>query len=324
MRILIVTAAPPGSRLGNGVSARRWTRLLRAQGHRVALARAFAGQRCDLLVALHAVASHRSIVRFRRERPAAPLVLALTGTDLYRDLRRRKTRARVLRSMQLADRIVTLNLDALRRVPPPFRRKVRCIVQGAPAGKKRRTPERRGVAFRVCVIGHLRSEKDPLRVAYAARRLPAGSRIRVEQAGRALHAGWARRAEAEMRRNPRYRWLGELTASQVRRLMARADVLVHPSRMEGGANTVGEAVRAGLPVLASRVAGNVGLLGRGYPGYFPAGQERILARLLLRAERDPTFLNALRTSGRALAPRFAPAREAQGWRKVIAELSRSL
>ena len=79
--------------------------------------------------------------------------------------------------------------------------------------------------------------------------------------------------------------------------------------MEGGANVVSEAAVAGLPVIASRIPGNVGLLGRGYPGYFPVGDEQALARLLRRAEENPGFLVRLE---RALATRarlFRPASE---------------
>ncbi len=322
MRVLIVTPAPAGSRHGNRVSALRWAGLLRRLGHRVVLARDYRGQPCELMIALHAVGSGRAAQRFRMANPGGRLVLVLTGTDLYRDLPRRSTRRRVLRSMALADRIVTLNEEAVRLVPARYRRKVRCILQSAPAaraGSGRRTPagER---PFIVSIVGHLRREKDPLRPAYAARRLPEASRIRMVHAGRALRPQWARRAAAEMRRNPRYRWQGELSAGQVRSLLARSDLLVHPSRMEGGANAVVEAVRAGVPVLASRIPGNIGLLGRRYSGYFPVGSTAVLARLLLRAERDPAFRDRLRQDGRRLAPHFAPRSETRHWRRLIGEL----
>ncbi len=283
------------------------------------------GQPCDLLIALHAVGSGRAVRRFRQEHRNSPLVLVLTGTDLYRDLVRRATRGRVLGAMAAADRLVTLNTEAVRRVPARFRSKVRCILQSAPAARSApsrsaRSRSSRRQAMLVCVVGHLRREKDPLRPAYAVRHLPRGSQARIEQAGRALKPVWSRRAEAEMRRNRRYRWLGELSAARIRKLMAKADLLVHPSRMEGGANVIGEAVRAGLPVLLSRIPGNLGLLGQGYPGYFPVGATATLTRLLLRAEEHPEYMAGLRQAVRQLAPRFAPAQEARGWRRLIAEL----
>jgi len=322
VRILIVTPAPAGSRLGNRISALRWARLLKRQGLTVSIAQDYRGQRCDLMIALHAVKSGPALRRFRKEHPGAPLVLVLTGTDLYQDLRRRRTRQSVLRSMALADRIVTLNEEAVRLVPARHRPKVRCILQSAPAARagSGRFPFAGERPLIVSIVGHLRAEKDPLRPAYAGRRLPQSSRILFLQAGAALRPAWARRAEAEMRRNPRYLWLGELDAGQVRRLLARSDLLVHPSRMEGGANTITEAVRAGVPVLASRIPGNIGLLGRRYSGYFTLGSASALAGLLLRIERDPAFLMRLRKDGRRLALRFDPRREALGWRRLMNEL----
>jgi putative glycosyltransferase (TIGR04348 family) len=277
-----------------------------------------------VLVALHAVASGGSILRFRRLHPRTPIVLVLTGTDLYRDLPRRRFRSRVLRSLKLADRIVTLNRAAVRSVPARFRSKVRCILQSA-ASPRVRAVRNRGAPtarFVVTVVGHLRQEKDSLRPALAVRRLPAHSRIEVVQMGAALRDSWRRRAEAEMARNGRYRWLGEISAAQVQGWMGRASLLAHPSRMEGGANAIGEAVRAGLPVVASDVSGNVGLLGRGYPGLFPVGKTVALKRLLLRAEQDPKYLERLRQAVKRLAPQFDPRREVSNWRRLIATLAR--
>ena len=90
-RICIVTPAAANARNGNRHTAARWAAMLRSAGHRVSIARRWGeegrqGERCDLLIALHALYSHDSIRRYREARPRAPLVVALTGTDLYRDL----------------------------------------------------------------------------------------------------------------------------------------------------------------------------------------------------------------------------------------------
>ena len=323
MRIVLVTPAPAGSRLGNRISAQRWGRLLRALGHRVRIVQRYGGEGCDLLIALHARTSAPSLRRFRRDHPALPVILVLTGTDLYRDLARMRTRASVLASLAIADRIVTLNTDAIHHVPARFRGKVRCILQSVllpPAPARALRPD--GTSFVIAVVGHLRREKDPLRAAYAVRSLPMGSALRVEHAGRAMAPRWAQRAQAEMRRNPRYRWLGELSRRQVAGLLARAAALVQPSRMEGGANAIAEAIRAGVPVLASQVSGNAGMLGPRHAGLFPVGKTEALRGLLVRLERDPAFRAGLRRASRTLAVRFAPAAEARGWRRVLAELDR--
>ncbi|HEY4167122.1 MAG TPA: glycosyltransferase, partial [Reyranella sp.] len=173
----------------------------------------------------------------------------------------------------------------------------------------------------VSVIGHLRDVKDPLRAAEAARLLPADSRVRIEQVGRAYTPDWARRARAEMADNPRYRWRDDVPAAGVRRLLARSHAMAITSLSEGGANVVSEAVVAGVPILASRVDGNVGLLGRDYPGYFPASDTRALARLMQRLEEEPPFVAELAKALRVRAPLFRPAREVVAWRALLSEIA---
>src|SRR6185295_6357206 len=174
----------------------------------------------------------------------------------------------------------------------------------------------------VCVVGHLRAVKDPLRAAYAARRLPRDSRIRVLHAGGARDAAMEARARVEEASNPRYQWLGALSRVKTRRLIAQSKLLVLSSRMEGGANVISEAVLDGTPVLASRIPGSIGLLGADYPGYFPVGSTRKLAELLERAESDAPFYRRLAMHCRKLAPLFRPAREREQWRKLLAEITR--
>ncbi|MFO0981072.1 MAG: glycosyltransferase [Planctomycetota bacterium] len=123
-----------------------------------------------------------------------------------------------------------------------------------------------------------------------------------------------------MRRNRRYRWLGELPRGRALRLLRASHVLVLSSLLEGGANVISEALAAGTPVLASRIPGSVGLLGADYPGYFPAGDTRALAALLARAERDPRFRARLRAACRRRAPLVAPERERAAWRALLEEL----
>jgi glycosyltransferase involved in cell wall biosynthesis len=171
------------------------------------------------------------------------------------------------------------------------------------------------------VIGHLRDVKDPFRAAKAARLLPAASRIRVVHLGAAETPRWAATARAEMKRNPRYLWRGDRPRGEVRRLLGRARAMVLSSRSEGGANVISEAAAAGLPVLASRIDGSVGLLGRDYPGYFPVGDTAALARLLHRLESNPDFLARLRRAIARRALLFRPAREKAAWQALIREVA---
>lgn len=316
-RIVLVTPAPPRSRAGNRATAVRWAAHLRNLGHRLTLAVDYDGGAYDLMIALHAWRSHESVARFRREQVGRPLLLALTGTDIYRFLH--TDPAPTLASMTLADRLIVLNDQAHKTVPAELQAKVRLIYQSALPLRAAPAVARR--TFDVCVIGHLREEKDPFRAAYAARALPADSRVRVVHLGKGHTPAWEQQARAEMQANPRYRWRGEVSFGEVRRLMRRARLMVLSSRMEGGANVISEACVARLPILASRIPGTVGLLGEDYPGYFPVEDTAALTALLLRAERDVRFYAALKKACAARAALFTPRAERMALQRLLSEFA---
>ena len=268
------------------------------------------------MIAIHAWRSADSIRNFRELYPDRPLVVALSGTDVYDYIDRDP--APTLRSLACADRLVALQELVRRRVPARFRAKVRVVHQSAmpPPGMHLR----RRAGFDVAVIGHLREVKDPFRAAKAARRLPASSRIRIVHLGAAETPQWAATAKAEMAANPRYVWRGDRPRAEVRRLLARARAMVLSSLSEGGANVISEAVTAGVPVLATRIDGSVGLLGRDYPGYFPVGDTEALARLLNRIETDAAFRERLQRAIARRAHLFRPALEKAAWKKLIDEV----
>jgi putative glycosyltransferase (TIGR04348 family) len=320
MKIGIVTPAPAGSTRGNRITAERWARILRTLGHGVSISERYEDKRLDLLIALHARRSHSSILRFREENPDTSIILALTGTDVYRDIHK-NSRAR--RSLKLADRIVVLQPNALRELTPANRKKARVIYQSVEIVRGWKGPRRPpiGGQFDICVIGHLRPVKDPVRVAMAARTLPDSSRIRIIQVGGALSKQMERRALCEMQTNQRYRWVGELSRARALRVLAQSRLCIISSRMEGGANVLSEAIVAGVPVLASRIAGNIGILGQRYPGLFRVGDTRELRQLMLWAETDRKFLSGLQMAVEKLAPLFDPEREQRAWARLIAELA---
>jgi len=312
----MITPAPRGSRAGNRTTAVRWARILRAQGHRVAVAVDYDGARADLLIALHAWRSAEAVQHFRERHPDRPVIVALTGTDLYRFLITDPEITR--RSMELADRLVVLHEAAVKAVPEPLRYKVCVILQSAEAPPTRKVPSPK--SFDVCVVGHLRDEKDPLRAAYAVRDLPPESQLRVLHLGKAHTEAWAQAAREEMARNARYCWRGEVPFWRVRQTLVRSRLMVLSSRMEGGANVISEALVAGLPVIASRIDGSVGLLGPEYAGYYPTADAAALTAILLRAEREPDFYARLVEACAARAPLFRPEREQQAWRELLAAL----
>jgi putative glycosyltransferase (TIGR04348 family) len=315
MRVALICPSPPRSRLGNRITALRWRRMLRALGHDAFLAQPGPAPRCDVLVALHARRSAESVRSARAERKAAHVVVALTGTDLYRDIH---TDGQAQESLELADLLVVLHRGAAAELPRRLRAKVRVVPQSAPAPRRKLAPQR--ARFEVAVVGHLRAEKDPLRTALAARLLGDDSCIAVVHVGKALDEAQRRAAEREARENPRYRWLGELPSWKARALIARARVLVVSSEMEGGANVVSEAVAAGTPVIATRIPSMRAILGADHPGLFGFGDTRALARLLVRAEREPRFLGELRRRSVLLQRELSPAREQAALRAILHEL----
>ncbi len=321
MKIGIVTPAPPDSRYGNRITALRWARILRRLGNRVSILQTCDEEPYDLLVALHARKSHSSIIKFRRQNPATPVIVALTGTDLYRDIR---TNHLAQESLAIATRIVVLQPKATEELWPSWRRKTRVIYQSVengqaltgtssrsakPRANKPDVNEQSTDSFDISVIGHLRAVKDPFRTAMAARLLPDSSRVRVLQIGGAMTGAMANRARKEMRVNERYQWLGEQPQSRVLRILKKSSLCVLSSRMEGGANVLSEAIAAYVPVLASRIDGNVGILGARYPGYFEVGDTTKLTGLLNRAETSHEYLAKLRAWSESLAFLADPARE---------------
>jgi putative glycosyltransferase (TIGR04348 family) len=316
VRVVIVCPFPTGSRLGNRITAVRWRLLLARLGHAVRVTTGIPRAGYDVLVALHAFKTADAVRWSRTTHPERPIVVALTGTDLYHDIH---VHAEAQRSLRLADRLVVLHDQASKELPPELRAKLRLIRQSAEPVR----PGRRGhpETFEVALVAHLRPEKDPLRAALAARRLPESSRVRIVHAGRALTEEWARRAAAEQACNERYRWRGELTPARTKGLIGEARLLVLTSVSEGGANVLGEAIVEGTPVLASRIPAAVSALGSGYRGFFPVGDTDALARLLARAERDPRFLALLTRQTRARRHLFAPAVEKRAWRALLSELA---
>jgi putative glycosyltransferase (TIGR04348 family) len=312
-----VTPAGKQSRAGNRTTAVRWARVLGELGHRVTISQSSDGAGADMMVAVHAWRSAASIRAFAERHPGRPLVVLLAGTDIYRFQHSHPDET--LGSMDRATALVGLHDLVSRAIPRRFGKKLRIIHQSAQPLAAPRAPSKR--SFDVCVIGHLREEKDPLRAAYAARNLPPASRLRIVQLGKAHDARWAQAADEEMQCNPRFVWRGEVTGGQVRRQFARSHAMVISSVMEGGANVVSEAVVARLPIIASRIDGNVGLLGSDYAGYFPAEDTDALAQLLLKAETDPAFLKRLAVQCRRRRPLFQESRERAAWRRLLAEIA---
>ena len=316
-RIVIVTPALAAANNGNWQTARRWAGML-ASDYRVRMSdvgsAAAASADDDLMIALHARRSAPAIQAWRTAHPHRPLVLVLTGTDLYRDIH---VDAQAQASLALADRLVVLNELGARQLLPEHRAKVAVLLQSSPS---RRTLAKTERHLRALMVGHLREEKSPRTYFDAARLLAGRSDIRLDHIGDDLDPALGAEARALAAGQATYRWLGALPhASTCARIQA-AHVLVHCSQMEGGAHVVIEALTSGTPVLASRIDGNLGLLGSDYPGLFNWGDAGALAQLLLQARDNVAMLPSLQAACARRAPLFHPEHERQTLRGLLAAL----
>lgn len=300
--ICIVTPALADANNGNWRTARRWSQMLH-EHYRVDLVGCWDGAAADAMVALHARRSANSIDQWAHAQPRRPLAVVLTGTDLYRDIH---SDASAQRSLELADRLVVLHERAVDDLPPAYRSKTVPCFQSTTA----RAPRTKPLAhLRAVMVGHLRAEKAPQTYFAAARHLAGRRDILFDHIGEALDPALGAEALAVQQVCPRYRWLGALPHPIVRRRIQAAHVLVHPSRMEGGAHVVMEAICSGTPVIASRIPGNVGMLGLDYRGYFEPDDALGLATLIERCRDEPAHLADLGAQCTLRAALFEPARE---------------
>ena len=316
MNIQLVTPAPLKLNNGNKITAVRWAGIFKKLGHRVRITQSYDEKPCDALIALHARRSADSISRFHELHPRAPLIVVLTGTDLYRDIH---SDPDAKRSLELATRLVALQKMALRELPRRYRGKTRVIYQSAETFRVKQTAP--NSSFKVCVVGHLREEKDPLRTAFAVRKLPSDSRIEVTHIGQALDENLKQQAMTEDLRNPRYRWIGQLSHLKTRERMARSHLVCITSKMEGSSNVLSEALASAVPVVASKISGLMGTLGEDFAGYFKVGDTVQLKRLLMKADTDAKFYRLLKRQCDRIAPLVKPENEVNNWKNLLTDLS---
>jgi len=330
-KIVIVSPSLADANNGNWRTAHRWQQLLQPQCQvRIIPAENDAAvvQRMwrdfpmahftpDIVVALHARRSHASILAARQLFPATPIVLALTGTDLYNDLAQRPE---ANASLDIATALIVLQEDAIQYVPVKHRHKTRVVFQSA-----RGLPPAKKVSGQLncVVVGHLRAEKSPQTIFDAVAQLLAHDQIHITHIGAAHGADDARfteTAKALMASSQHYRWVGALPHGLTRAAIKRSHLLIHPSVLEGGANVIVEAITAGTSVIASKMSGNVGMLGANYPGYFPVGDAAALVDLLRQCLADQNLMTRLSTACKARAALFTPSEEKRRLLRIVVDL----
>jgi len=197
-----------------------------------------------------------------------PLVLTLTGTDLYVDLKVPEKRERILRILRQADRLTVFNAGARQRllrqnIAPG---KISVIHQSVflPEGRTRnfRRELHIGPKTRVFLLaGGIRRVKN---IGYA---FPVLERVRRDFPDLCLWIAGPVLEEDEFIRLSRYRkgrawirFLGEIPRKEIPSLFRCADIVLNTSISESEANTVMEALSLGKAVVGRRICGNASLL----------------------------------------------------------------
>ncbi len=302
---------------GNWQTAQRWASMLSA-AHQVELAKSWDGLSAtlahyDAMIALHARRSAPSVAAFANVCPAKPLIVVLTGTDLYHDIAHD---AHAKQSLQLASRLVVLQAQGVYDLPVPLQEKTVVVFQSSPklakfAKQSPLSPSSDAQTLKIAVVGHLRAEKSPETTFAVAQQLALqGLAMRITHVGKALTQGGQVQAQRTEQDYPaHYQWLGGLSHADSLAMIANSDVLLHPSAMEGGALAIIEAVQAGIPLIASRVSGHIGLLGNDYEGLFDWANVDQAVFLLRLLACKPAFKQRLLAQCQARSHLFSPQTE---------------
>ncbi|MCC6586848.1 MAG: glycosyltransferase [Bryobacterales bacterium] len=316
MKIRLVVPDSSLASSGDVVTAKRWAEIFYALHHEVTLGEPGEDTACDVLVAIGAAACAAEVHQSYRAAPQRAVVVAITGPDLEVMARQPAVNA----SIELATRIVTFQAATVDLLPRPVRHKVSVIFQSAVRLKAQVLPRRD--CFSVIAVANLRDHKQPLLIAEAARLLPTSSRIRIEHYGAAIDGQIHEQVRRETLENGRYHWSGEVAHRDLRKRLASSSLLVNTARIDDGANAISEAAVDQVPIVASRVAGNIGVLGESYLGFFSARSAEDLAHQLQRAETDEAFYRKLREGVAEVARRLTPAEERRQWRQLLAQIEK--
>ena len=309
--LVIVSPALASANNGNWQTAKRYRQLLNAH-FRVRLVTEWDDtQSDDVLIALHARRSFSSIVAWHAAHGAKGLVVVLTGTALYRDIQHD---AQAQKSLELAARLVVLQSMGLDELPAPFKAKTSVLLQST---TPRVTLSKSKRCIRVVMVGHLREEKSPRTLFEAAALLEQQRDIQIQHIGAEHDQVLASMAHQTAALYPHYQFTGALTYPETRRQIQRSHVLVHTSVMEGGAHVIMEAICSGVPVIASRIPGNMGMLGEDYAGLFPVGDAKALADMLIRFRHEATFEQLLKKQCALRAPLFSAEHERKGLLTIV-------
>ena len=298
---------------GNSVTAQRIAGLLRSRGIDARASHGFDGGAADLLVSLHAVKGANAVQEYRRAYPRGKVLVLITGTDIYQSLPAGSEEGEFC--LQEAAAIVVPFGRMIGHLAPKWRSKAVVVPSSLEPLNVCASP--RKSPFVISVIGHLRDVKRPFLTIEAISRHPEWREAEVWQIGQALSDQFAQTARQWEERDRRYRWYGGVPRVQCLQLCAQSHLTVNSSELEGGANAVLEAMTLGVPILASRIDGNIGLLGEDYEGYFEGRMDDKLRDVF----KNPQILNSWTQYAQDRLSLFSADCESQSWLDLMNQIS---
>ncbi|MDC0567934.1 glycosyltransferase [Akkermansiaceae bacterium] len=313
MKVCVASPYPLSELKGNSVTTDRIVAMLNEGGVEARGSYGNDGEPADILITLHAIKGAPAVFDFKKKTPNGRVIILLTGTDIYQGLAEGSQIGGD--ALQVADRIVVPQEAALRKLPEKVRGKTVVIRPSLDPIAVKATSSQS--PFVISVVGHLRPVKRPFLTIETLAQHPEWSDLEVWQIGQALDAEMGKTAEFWMEEDKRYRWCGGLPREESLALCAKSSLTINSSILEGGANAVLEAMTMGVPVLASRIEGNVGLLGDDYPGYFEEGGMAKALEAIMHQRVDLDEWSLLLADR---LPLFSRVRESESWLELLIEL----
>ncbi len=318
LEVLIHSPFPRETTQGNTITADRLRDVLVKAGVSVGMSVVdYSGEQARCMVALNAWRSAKDVAKYRALHPTGKVIVIITGSDInHEELADENSPTR--QTMASADALVMLHDQEFHKLSAELQQKCHVIYPSVTLPDHithKRVPRDSCMAL---IAGNLRPVKNPTLAVDACYLLAKGdyASVSVDVFGSASgEIESAVRAASE--RLPHYQWHGMISHQELLGEMSQADVLLNVSLGEGGANAICEAITMGLPVIASDIGGNQGMLGADYLGYFPSGDQQALAEILHRVASDEVFYERLKSQVEERALLFSYRRECQLWLDLV-------
>lgn len=312
---LIHSPYPRQKSQGNAVTALRMQNLLLESGLDVAIhERGDAPMHARCLIALNARKSAREIFDFHHRQPESAIVSLLTGTDVNHPEMEDLSSA-TIKALRLSTSVVSLHDGFTHRIPEDLLGKTKVIYPSVqlPSGFSHCPVEPK----KVMIAGNYRVEKNPTLMMSAVRKL---AELPLDFHAYGAGGDYQEHLDQTAAECSNFYFHGVQDHGVVLKEMQSMHALLNTSTEEGGANAICEAVAIGLPVLASRIDGNIGMLGFDYEGFFTSGDLQSLTDLLTRMDRDEAFYQTLKRQVAARARCFSYQYEAEQWAALVRKM----